>query len=224
MQTSTNEITNEIVAQALRALDFTEENARVAALNAEITDAEAAIAKAEARRTEISRALIELRGPDGRAVADALLDQVDARDAARSGPTQQEQIAERESLRAGILELQARIRTAQEQIGKVQADAMSRAGVAVAPLAADAIAKVRALAEPLFDAFAVLDAIAEATRSHGRERGEARAAVNGLAGPSGAVPWRRSVPVPAEVQAVLYELTGKGPALPVRLIANAQPH
>lgn len=88
------------IRQTFAALDFAEENAQVAELKADIRKMQDSVVKAEARCTEISRELVENRGHDGKAIADALLADASAQAAASLGPSREDMENERAALSA----------------------------------------------------------------------------------------------------------------------------
>lgn len=112
---------------AFAALDFTGENDRIAECQAEITRCEKAIQAAEKRCTEIARIKNDYRGPNGRAVAEALLGDTHASEAALAGSSLEKMEEERLSLRAGIGELRHRIDDNASEISTIQLEASGKA-------------------------------------------------------------------------------------------------
>ena len=216
---------NEIEAarEAIQALNFGPYNEQIAEYRAEIDRVNAAIAAGEARCSEISRTLIEARGPDAKAVADALLDGGDAMVAARSGPTDAELMQERASLRAGIIELRDRLRDLQEAIEQVRREVSGALQVATRPVVDALLGDMRRAALALLDGYAGVTALAAGIRGHQGPREMAESALEGLltkGGPERLLNWRASHPVAPELVDLLASVTGKGDA--VRAAALSQ--
>lgn len=212
------------VAGDLAALDFSAENARIATLEARIVEAEAALAKAQARRDEISDMLRPYVGPagrsggefignDGMAVANALLAGASTADAAAASTTQEELNREREALGAAAVELRERITSAEQSIRTMKIDSRKRALPAVQPLAEAVGRQMRDAAETIRDCWAVLEALSAATASMSSELRGARDVVPALHADYSLLERRGPVPVPADVVRALSALADKGPAL-----------
>jgi uncharacterized small protein (DUF1192 family) len=219
----TNERTNRAVIEAVAALDFTEENRRIAELEDEILRLESAMERGKDRCNAIARQIHESKGPDGQAVGDALLADELPTDAARAGPNLEQLAAEKDALLAGIRDLSKRVEAARLEITGIQGRAGLKAAEAVAPLAVAAVAEMEQAAAVIFRSFATLDALHAATRRHYLPRQKAVQAIGGIAGPGGITSWRSSVPVPDDAREALAGLASKGKALPVALIATARP-
>lgn len=214
----------EAARQALAALNFGPFNERVAELRAEIDRINAAIQAGEARCSEISRTLIEARGPDATAVADALLQTGDVAVAARSGPTDSELMQERTSLRAGLTELRDRLRDLQEGIEQTRREVSSALQMATKPVADAIMADMRRAALQLLDGYAGIAALGAGIRGHQGPREMAEAALEGLltkGGPERLLNWRASHPVPRELVALLKEVSGQGDAVRASAITEA---
>jgi len=211
---------NEIAA-AFRQLDFSDENASVDALKAEIATLYEAIAKADARRSEISRTLIEDRGPDARAVADGLLSDVSAMEAASSAPSRAEMEAERAALAAGVRDLNERARDAREKIQEVESKAFQRLGPLIKPLLDELAADAREAAERIVQAFSALETVGYATRYSG-ELDKVSDAVAGIIGEGCLLrgPYQNLLEAPGEIVEMLSTLRDKGSALPVRIATS----
>lgn len=206
----------ESARKAMEAMNFGPHNEQIAEYRAEIDRVQTAIAAGEARCSEISRALIEARGPDAKAVADALLDSGDAMVAARSGPTDAELMQERASLRAGITELRDRLRDLQEGIEQVRREVSGALQVATRPVVDAIIADMRRAALQLLDGYAGVTALAAGIRGHQGPREMAEAALEGLltkGGPERLLNWRASHPVAPDLVDLLAGVTGKGDAV-----------
>lgn len=207
-------------AALIGALDLSAENERVAALRTEVAEIEAAAERADSRLRAIGTALASRSGPDGAAVADALLSGADAADAAEAGPGDDALRAERETLRAGMGELSRRAELARREIGEIEQAATTKAAECVAPLAEALREEMRQAGNRIVEGFAAITAVQEATRGHGLARLAAESAVRGLMGQDKLLDYRRSATVPADIGAVLRPLVDKGPALRLRRVVS----
>ncbi|MEP6868706.1 MAG: hypothetical protein ABJA20_09330 [Novosphingobium sp.] len=209
------------IAAELEALDISAQNARVEALQAELADIGTAIDTAETRCRAIADALAARSGPDAVAIADALLDGATAMAAADVGPGDDAMCAERETLRAGIGELNRRAEAVRREIEDVRNAAQALAIERTQPLADAIAADLRSTAQRLLQGFAAAAALNECTKGHGNVRIAAEQAAAALTGTNKLLVWQRSVEVPAEVSEALGPLLTMGPALPVRRILSA---
>ena len=200
---------------AFAALDFTTDNDRIAALEAERQRIEAAGATAENRVRELSAEISTfIRANPSHAIADALLDNALPSDAATASPGRDAMIEERARLNGGIAELRRRDSDTYAAIRAVQQEAAGKAGKAAAPLIAAIEGEARAAVQRLADAFAALDAVFSATRHGHGERDRVGQAVGRLAGHDGLI-TARTIPVPAAIIDTLRGLEGKGAALQI---------
>ncbi|MCB5426315.1 hypothetical protein H0274_13690 [Altererythrobacter sp. CC-YST694] len=204
------------------ALDFSEENARIAEVTAEIDRTEAAITTAEQRCTEISRELVDYRGPNASAVAEAMLSGVAPAQAAAAAPNRAELEAERGALRSGIRELRQRVEDLQAEVAGIQRAAFLRVRPAVQEVVKTLTDEARAAAQKIIDAAVALDAIAYATKQGDHEAGAVRRAAAGVIGQDRLIPGRRDYPVPPEIVSLLQNLAGKRPALPARFVSDVE--
>lgn len=210
--------------RAIEALDLSAENEQVQALEQQIAEIAEATSRAEARRTEIRRTFAALRENDGEAVADALLQGDDARQAAHQGPDEKALREELAALGAGIGDLERRRVEAKHEIERIRDQATMRAAESTKPMV-DAIASdMRAAAQALLTGYAALSAVNEATRGHGSLLLAGRYAVDGLKGMDRLLPDQKQASVPAPVIETLAGLNGKGAALRPRLISTAPLH
>lgn len=214
----------EAARKAMEAMNFGPYNEQIAEYRAEIDRVQTAIAAGEARCSEISRTLIEARGPDAKAVADALLENGDAMVAARSGPTDAELMQERASLRAGLTELRDRLRDLNEAIEQTRRDVSSALQGVTKPVVDAAIADMRRAALELVDGYAAIAALAAGVSGHRRELDMAKDALDGIfsrGGPERLLSWRASHKVPDEIHLLLKRLPGKGDAVRSAAITEA---
>ncbi len=206
----------ESARKAMEAMNFGPYNEQIAEYRAEIDRVQTAIAAGEARCSEISRTLIEARGPDAKAVADALLENGDAMVAARSGPTDAELMQERASLRAGLGELRDRLRDCHEGIEATRNKVSSALQSATKPVTDAILANMRRAAMELLDGYAAMTALASGIRGHHQAQDAATAALEGIIAKGNRdalLNWRSSHPVPRELVALLKELVGRGDAV-----------
>ena len=159
-------------------------------------------------------------GPDGAAVADALMAS-DAQTAGRTGPDFEALKAERQALRFGVGELRRRIQTCSDEIRVIKRETCAKvaghlADPLVAVLEADAIAAARSFVA----AYASIIALTEATKS-GRAakiKWEIEEAIKylfkieGFRTANGPV-----IEIPKDIRAMLQAMEVKGVALPNRL-------
>lgn len=204
----------ELASQALAELDFTAQNAEIAEIQQSIRNNEEAIATAQARQAEIRSILSERTGPDGSAVADALLAVGSASIAAQATVADEDLKAESAALSAAIRELNERTRSATAAIKYVQELAFFDATTAAAPILQAEIARAKTAATALVSAYAGIEAIRNATRSGADTSDVLRKALPAVAGYSRIIPWSQSEPVPEHIREALAPLADKGPALP----------
>ncbi len=205
-------------ARTFAALDFTNENERIAALRAELAEIDTALDRAETARRETVRLLGANRGPDGPAVADALIGGADVLGAVALGRTDEELRQEQASLRAAIGELNDRAAAVRDEIKEIQAAALASVADCSKPLA-DAIAEdMRDAAERLIEGYAAIAALSDAMKGHHGDIALAgRIAVDALHGMNKLLPDRRTLDVPPAMVEALQALQGKGDAIPVRV-------
>lgn len=206
----------EAARKSLEALNFGPFNEAVAEYRAEIDRINAAIEAGERRSSEISRALIEARGPDAKAVAEALLETGDVAVATRAGPTDSELMQERTSLRAGLGELRDRLRDCHEAIEQTRNQVSSAVQSATQPVADAIMSDMRRAALQLVDGYAAMTALASGIRGHRQAQDAATAALEGIIAKGNRdalLNWRASHPVPRELVALLKELVGRGDAV-----------
>lgn len=201
-------------ARAFDALDFSAENSQIEALETEIATTQAAIQAAEDRCSEISRTLQGFTGPSGRQVADALLANASPTQAANAGPSADDLEQERAALRAGIKDLQWRVEDARAEISVVRDAARSKVTEPARALIEHYLEQARAAGEAIVEIYASLECIRSAAQHGGNEAAGMRPAVEGIMRERAILPWRRDIPVPAEVQQALSALQGKGKAFP----------
>lgn len=206
------------LSAAFDALDFSEENARIADLEAEIARTEATITKAEQRCTEISQSLIGYQR-DAKAVADALVGDAPVIEAARAGPSEEDLREERTSLRAGIGDLNRRIADTTNEIRQIQLQALRTLPPFVKPIVDELIAEARAAAQTVVDRYVAIYALSDAAQGGAPDKSKIAKAVEGITASGGLASLTRA-DVPAELREALGKLAGKGRALPVRLTST----
>lgn len=209
------------VALEFAELDFSAENAEVQRINEQIAEVDKAIERAEGRCTEIARLKDSYRGPSGRDVADALLENLSATVAASAGPDPATLETERVALRAAIRELQHQKEDLRAEVSRVEMSARSRLRTASEKFVAVIIDEARILGEQLLRLYASAAAVTATTRYGQAQLNALREAAQGLTKPEGVCLDRRLIEVPDEISDVLANLNGKGAALPVGFISNA---
>lgn len=210
------------IAAAWAEIDFSDENAKVAALQADIAKAEDAIAKAEARSMELSQALYGQRHHDGQAVADALLSDVEVADAARLMPSFDEMQDERAALQAGIRSLRHKIEDKNAEIEGVRGGACSRLARHVQPLIDELAAEAGKAAQIIADKYAAIDAITYGLGIASQQRERLGSAARGVVGGKALLPHCRRVEVPSDVINMIGQVLEKGPAVKVRQIRSVE--
>lgn len=211
------------IAETFAALDFAAENAEIESLTAESARLHVAIFKAEDRCTAIAQLRNEER-VSGRVVADALLGDATAIEAATLSPGREAQEAERVALRAGINTLREQDRALIERRRAIEIECKKSITIAAKPLVDALVADLAALGEKVIATWAALEAVRATTSSGAIEVGKADRAMQGLMGDSALFNWRKAVPVPADVAKCLSALAGKGLAVPFQRIEAAHPH
>lgn len=205
---------------SLEAVDLTSENARIADINAEQARIEAAIERAQERSREITAILADRREPMGQAVADALLADRAARDAATQVDTDEALKAERTALDLGMRELRSRFSSFEEDKREITIRARGKLSGAAGPWLAELTAEAQRAAEQLVASYVSIATVADATGSQlpqGLQR-----AVEGVMGELRMLPWRRQVAVPQEILEALEPLRRKGLAAPSRIRSVVQ--
>ena len=207
---------------AFAAIDVSEENERIAELEAERGRIDSAIASAQARVAEISTELAEYAPADPAvAMADALLADASPTMAADAGLDREALVAERAKLNGATGELRRRQDDAYNEIRAVQGRAFHKVQGAAQPMIAALVADARAAAERIAANYAMLDAINGATRAGNVERNAVGLAAARVMASDGLI-RRGPITVDSAIGAALRALQGKGPALPVGIREVAQ--
>ena len=205
------------VVREFELIDLSDLNERIAAIDAGQIETQDAERRAEERCTDITRLISEWKEIDGAAIADAILEgSVEGVTAA--APGLDDLTNERAGLRAAIGELRRRAQSASELRRSLQHEAKARS----APLAAPVIEQMRqealTAARTLVNVWTATQAISRVTGSGdaamlGRELEEVAAAFYDN---QGLLVSERSnsLPIPANIVAMLSGLAEKGAALP----------
>lgn len=213
-----NITTLEATTSAFAALDVSPENARITEIEADIVQLEAAEKSARERCTAISREIAEFRGPSGAAVADALLANYAASEAAVLGPDLASLEKEKAALLAGAQSLAQRAQAARAELDGVKAAAKLKVRPLSQPLVDELTDEANAMGERLLEIFASLSAIALTTGNGWQQARAVGLMVKGAVDDFGLLlRLRGSVETPAEVVTALRALEGKGAALPVSI-------
>lgn len=208
---------------AFAAVDFTAENDRIAALEAERARIDGAIASAERRTRELSAEIAVFARPNpSEAIADALLDNASPSDAATASPGRDAMIEERAKLNGGVAELRRREQDLYHEIRAVQSAAFEKVKPVAARLADALIGEATEAAERIAGAFAGLDAVLGATRYGSGERDRVGLATARLSKPDCLLRYG-TIPVAPAIIDALRALQGKGVALPVGIRETTKP-
>jgi hypothetical protein len=220
--------------RGIAALDFTAENERVAGINQQLADIEAALQRARDRHAEILQLLRPFSGAhdlastpvlnerDGRSIADALLAGKDTGEATEERITRDKLERERDALREGIAELTRRTREIEMQRSEVKSAAGRRTLEELRPLCAALEAEAREAAQVIVRDFAALTAIGRATNTNPPGLNTVATAINGLRGPGQLVSPAEDIQVPAEVLELIDLLLERGPAHVTRVGKSVQ--
>ncbi|GGB87881.1 hypothetical protein GCM10011494_02780 [Novosphingobium endophyticum] len=199
----------EQTARAFATLDFSAEEARLAELEAERDNIDAAIERANARRTEISQAQRDWRDAErvsASNVADALLGGAHAAEVTALAPDAEALKEEFANLSAAIGELRRRYDDVQAEMNTLRTHTRGKAAAVAQPLADALRAQAKRAAEELLECYAGLQALHTAIGAGAREVGQARHAAAGCIGNDRLLSWRSGIPVPPMVAQVLDAL------------------
>lgn len=200
---------------ALEALDFTEENARYAEIEAELAGFTEAQNKIRARTEEIDLALRDIRdlnAQDAAAAADRLLDGGNVKDIAQAVSTEQNLRDERVSVNATYGELSRRQRELHPELQEIQGRNRQIAMQAAEPLTRTILAEARGAAERLAMAHSAMYAVTSTTRSTSagsQALEKAFEALRDLFHATGEFP---AMIIPDEIRGALMPLQDKGRA------------
>lgn len=209
--------TYDSAAKDLAALSFDHENQALADMAAEGERLSAAIGKAETRLGEIQgqlSAILQDRMADKRAavaVADALLGEADAAQAAGTMVKERDLRDEQNALRAGIRELQDRSRENSDAMARLKGAALGKVVPALRPVVDDLLAEARAAADTIGRVYATVAGITAGARAFTAETEMLGQALAKLMR-SELIPRRDSLPVPDSVAELLAPLSSKGVA------------
>lgn len=209
-----NAKTYDQVAKAFAAVDLSDLNERFATIEKGREDTEAAIRRAEERCTEIALRIRDGSGPDGSAVADALV-QGDVGLAARAAGDIAEMEAEKAKLREGIIELRRRVNSSFDAQEIAKREALSRIGPLADPLVDELRSEAEQAAQVLLRAWTSATAISRSAASGKAERlaESLRGAIVELTNHPGVLGKQaaHSHDVPNDIKALFKPLLGAGP-------------
>lgn len=201
------------VAKAFASVDLSDLNERFATIEKGREDTEAAIARAEARCTEIALKIRDGSGPDGYAVAEALV-QGDVGLAARAAGDIAELEAEKAKLREGINELRRRVNSSFDSQEAAKREALSRIGPLADPLVDELRSEAEQAAQVLLRAWTSATAISRSAASGKAERlaESLRGAIVELTNHPGVLGKQaaNAHAVPDDIQALFKPLLSKG--------------
>lgn len=224
----------------IAALDFTAENDRIAAIDQQLADIQAAVERGKARREEVNQLLRPFAGAhhlalapalnelDGRGIATALLSGTSTADAAKARTTRADLEEEQAALRDGIAELMQQQQDLQVERDAVRRSAARRSFEELRPLCSAYEAQAKAAAETIVQCFAAMSAIGRVTSSNPPGFNAVASAVGGLRGGDRLVSPSDGrggdmVKVPAEVLQLVDLLDAKGPSLARRIGTTVPP-
>lgn len=206
--------TIDTATRAFAEIDFSEENAQIAAIEGRIAEMQKATATAEDRCTAITRELADFRGPSGADVSAALLAGHSPTTAAVAGPSKEALETERASLKEGVRELVRQVEAARQEISNIR-DAARKRLIPICEHVADELQDgAIAAVERLIEITAAYEAIALTTKFGWYEAGRLKDKVRTLMLDGAVVPYRKHIPVPVEISTMLQALDGKGAAFP----------
>lgn len=189
------------VAAEIQALDFSEENARIAELEVGIAQKRDALDRALARRQEIT---------------DALIAGVSPTKAAELNTTEEKLERERAALDAAVPDLRRRIQSSEDAIREVKDRSRKRIAPIVQPLVDAIDQQARDLSQELSRCWAATEVLGAATYSAFPVLRGLRHAVKSLHEDFSLLPRNGPVDVPAELVRILRPLESKGVALPAK--------
>lgn len=207
---------------ALAALDFSDANARVAAIREDMDKAERGIELANARVIKISQTLAEWRGPSGQDVARALIESGDVALAARTAPDEAELRAEREALQAGTVELRRAIEDGAAEIERIRFETSAKLAAATADLSAAIMDEAREAALRLLECYAAAKALSWGVRAYDEQARQLAPVATALTGSGRLIEHRRGLTVPTQMTALLQPLIGAEDAVRVRVMHNVE--
>ena len=198
-------------AKAIEALDFSEENSRVAGLEEERRRIDDARDRAETRQAAIKDILASVSVHDGHAVAQALL---------AGSPTlphegREALNEEANALSAGVRELDQRMRTISTEIDSVRRGAERKTLVALTPLLESLVKDAREGAEVIMRAYSGLQAVEVALGCNIVDARRVRKAIGSLRGPDFLIPYTQKINVDPDIKTLIAPLAEKGAGLNV---------
>lgn len=211
------------VALAIKAMDLSDENEAIGELEAEGTQIDLAIQRANSRIQEIAetiRARTTQGEPivDGAAVANALLADIAPSEAAAEGGSLSELEQERDALRMALRDLGTRKAAVFPAIQALKGAAFARLGPAVRPLVEMLAEEARIAGRQIIECYAALTAIRHATRHGYSEMMAAEAAVQGLVVDRGLFARSKELTVPDDILQALQPIAEKGAATPSAIL------
>ncbi|MEE4152568.1 MAG: hypothetical protein V2I27_00255 [Erythrobacter sp.] len=207
--------------RAIAALDFSEANAAIRALEAEMASVENAQKATSGEIRALSQAIREFSGPEAEKVADAILSGSRAAEAATLGVPESELRDRRAALQAAAGELERRRERARKRLAEVREAAVEKSAKALQPLVDEIMREATRAANTLLAAYAAASALHSATRKCGDAQIVTRAGAVGVAGFQKILPHSSGAEAPGEVLALLDKL-GRAAPFPVRPAARVR--
>lgn len=208
------QITDELLSFAadIEALDVSDENEVIAAIEAEIAEINGNISRAEGRLSEIMRATGRNFGRDAEAVADALQAGADVMEAATMAPNIDELKSEGAALRSGLGVLRDRIREKRKAIEEIEHGVEARIADLAKPLIAAIEREEKAAAAIFKESYAAIATINLVTRRFTIAQMATKEVLKGLMGMNKLLKHERDIEVPKPLLDALAPLASKGKA------------
>jgi len=210
----------EVTKQAFEALDFTEENARYAEIQAERAGLLEAQDKIRARTAEIDEALQDIRNlkaEDAAKAADRLLANGDVNEISKAVSTEQDLRDEWASLRATLGELNRREQDLYPKEQDLQNRCRREAAKAAAPIVDAILSHAVDAGKQLVNAYAALWAVAHTTGGRCKGKDEIADVIDALKGLFEATDSFPAAVIPDDVRTALLPLETKGPVARMRV-------
>jgi len=210
------------LAEAIEALDFSEENAELEVISQEIEAVRGSAVKAETEASKLAQEIHEFSGPAPELVADALLAGVAPSEAARLGPSKEELVSQKQALQSSASNLRERERALRQRKRALEDSAKTKVAHAVQPFVADIERVINEAAEEIVSAFASLRILSETTGSFALQNLAVREAREGIMGPDRILPFRNKIAIPPGLSSALSQLEDKGVAFPAKIREEVQ--
>lgn len=206
------------IRDALEALDFTNENAELVRLQAEIDAARQAIDTARQRAAQIGKEEREgsAERSAGRAVADALLSGDDPDEAATASTAAGTLVDRKAALVAAIPQLAEQMTRAKARMSEIRHEAERQVRKTMCPLVEVLMTQAREAAGQMVEVYASLAAVSSVAGSVQNEDRALGTVIRALSDKNVLPRGRGDIPVPAAINRLQESLEGKGMAFPLK--------